>query len=479
MPPMAESMSLLPSALDDRVPPIGAVSPHERTLRLNWLAAVERSPGGAPLIWPELVARQGRSVRIVDVREADELIGPLGHIPGIDWIPRDRVTSLAQRLDRDAKIVLVSRAGERSGPLAKELEQLGMRFVASMVGGMVSWRYLGYHTTRDPGVLGRRDVLREIVPPGPGERPLSIGAVEAHVGDPQSIRWMKLAGLLLHGRQSCVDGRDEMGVIGTPGGDSGELLLALAALEQVTGQRLSPVQIAALFTRRIEALGRFYLHGDVHASNALIASMRQDHRLDTAILNVHESAEWRRFFGSPPSHVRDIVLEHILRAEHLGCGHLRLAMQSPDVYGARSELVKEVVRSFFRARWSGATEPEFEVLPGGHEEGAVVNVRIDAELRSFTPIPLVSPTANGTQMFVNHPQVSAHHREELAHFLAMQDDVASVSHAHVEPLAQVMNEIADRQLAATLGRLAKGLPVYDVVFGARGSFHVTPRGQVS
>ena len=354
-----------------------------------------------------------------------------------------------------------------------------MRFVASMIGGMVSWRYLGYQTSRDPAILARRDQLREITATGPVERPLSIGAVEAHVGDPQSIRWMKLAGLLLHGRQSCVDGRDEMGVIGTPGGDSGELLLGLAALEEVTGQRLSPVQVAALFARRIEALGRFYMHSDVHTSNHLIASLRQDHRLDTAIASVHEAPEWRRFFLKPPPHVRDILLEHVLRAEHIGCGHLRLAMQTPEAYGARPELVKELLRSFFRARWGGATEPEFEVLPGGHEEGAVVNVRVETELRSFTPIPLVSPSANGTQMFVNHPQVSAHHREELGHFLAMQDDVASVSPAHVEPLVRVMSEIADRQLGATLGRLAKGLPVYDVVFGARGSFHVTPRGHVS
>lgn len=476
---MAQTLSLAPSPHDDRIPPVGAVSAAERMLRLNWLSALERSLSGSPLVWPELVARQGRSVRIVDVREADELVGPLGHIPGADWVPRDRVPSLVERLDRDAKIVLVSRAGERSGPLAKELEDKGMRFVASMIGGMVSWRYLGYQTSRDPGILARRDQLREITVGTNGERPLSIGAVEAHVGDPQSLRWMKLAGLMLHGRQSCVDGRDEMGVIGTPGGDSGELLLALAALEDVTGTRLSPVQVAAIFDRRLEAIGRFYLHGDVHASNHLIASMREDHRLDTTLATVFEAAEWRRFFASPPTHVRDIVLEHVLRAEHVGCGHLRLAMQTPDAYGARPELAREVLRSFFRARWRGATEPEYEVLPGGHEEGAVVNVLLETELRGFTPVPLVSPTANGTQMFVNHPQVSAHHREELAHFLAMQDDVAAVSHAHVEALVRVMSEIAERQLAATLGRLAKGLPIYDVVFGARGSFHVTPRGHVA
>ena len=62
--------------VDDRIPPIGVVSQAERMLRTNWVATLERSTGGAPLVWPEFVARQGRSVRIIDVREADEFVAP-------------------------------------------------------------------------------------------------------------------------------------------------------------------------------------------------------------------------------------------------------------------------------------------------------------------------------------------------------------------------------------------------------------------
>lgn len=123
------------SNLDKLLPPIGSVPPAERMLRANWLGAVERSPSGKPLLWPEFVARQGRSVHIVDVREPEELVGPLGHIPGSEWVPPDRVPSLVERLGKDAVVVLVSRAGERSAPLAAKLEELGMPFVGSMVGG--------------------------------------------------------------------------------------------------------------------------------------------------------------------------------------------------------------------------------------------------------------------------------------------------------------------------------------------------------
>lgn len=464
--------------LDDRIPPIGAVSAAERMLRTNWVSTLERSPNGAPLLWPEFVARQGRSVRIVDVREAGELVGPLGHIPGADWVPKDRARSLVERLDRDAKVVLVSRAGVRSEPLAKELEEAGMRFVASMMGGMVSWKYLGFHTTRDPAILSRRDVLRESAPIRVAEKPLSLAAIEAHIGDPDSVRWMKLAALHLHGRLSCVDGRDETGVIGTPGGDSGEILLALAAVERVTGQKLSPLTVREVFARRLETFGRFYLHGDVKASNELIKAIRADRRFETAVAGISETLQWRRFLEDPPTHLRDALLDHMVMPAHVGCGHLRLAMTMADTYGARPELVRSVLRAFVSARWAGALDAEYTILPGFHEEAAVVRVSVDEELRSFTRIPLVSPTASGTQMFVAHPQVADHLRRELAHFLVRLDGVLELGPEHVEPLLTEMRTLGDLQLGATLGQLAEGLPIYDVVFGRRGSFHVEQAGIV-
>jgi hypothetical protein len=80
-----------------------------------------------------------------------------------------------------------------------------MPFVGSMVGGIVAWRYLGYATTRDAAILARRDVVRPHVELPAHHGLLSLADVEAHVGDPASVRWMKLAAILLHGRQSCVD----------------------------------------------------------------------------------------------------------------------------------------------------------------------------------------------------------------------------------------------------------------------------------
>lgn len=464
---------------EPRIPAIGEGTPEERMLRANWLSNLERSPNGFPLLWPEFVGRQGRSVRIVDVREPDELVGPLGHIAGCDWIPRERVHTLADRLDRDAKVVLVSRAGERSGPLAHELETRGMRFVASMIGGMVTWRSLGFAISRDHAILARHDVLRDISPVEPRPGPLSIEAVREHIGDAHSVRWAKMASLLLHGRLSCVDGRDETGVIGTPGGDAGELLLALTALERVTGEALRPRDVTELLRRRVDTFGRFYLHGDVHAANELIKAIRADARFDEALEGVFEPMTWRRFFEEPPAAIRELLLEYMVQPAHIGCGHLKLMIQDGVRYGARPELVREVLRSFNRLRWGGAPETEFVPLPGGHAEGAVVNVRVRGDLRSYTPIPLVAPRGPGTQMFVNHPQVASRLRVEMAGFLVEQGDLTHASGERCDALLEEMEAIASAQMALTLGRLARGLPIYDVTFGRHGELTVEHVGAVS
>lgn len=287
-----------------------------------------------------------------------------------------------------------------------------------------------------------------------------------------------MAAILLHGRQSCVDGRDETAVVGTPGGDAGELLLGLASIEHVTGEKLTPLQIRTILGRRLETLGRFYLHGDVTAGNALIASMRNDRRLDSALSQISESMQWRRFFASPPVHVREVVLEHALVPAHIGCGHLRLMATKPDVYGARPELVFGLLEAFFRARWEGSIDADFTVLPGGHEEGAVLDVRLDDELRAFTQVPLISPLAQGTQTFVSHPEVASYLRNDIAHFLSRQSDALRVESKHADPVAKLMDELAGKQTSATLGTLAAGLPIYRVTFGRGGSFHVAESGHV-
>ena len=460
------------------IPPIGVLPQAERMFRVNWAANLDRSPSGVPLHEAEFVARQGRGVRIVDVREGEELLGPLGHIPGCDWIPRDRAMSLRERLSPFTPVILVSRGGERAADLAHALEKAGMRMVAALRGGMIGWRALGFASVRDDSLLSRRDVLV----PAPPEQvrepgPLSTPEIESHVGDPRSVRWVKLAAILLHGRQACVDGRDDSSVVGTPGGDAGEFMLGLAAVERVLGRALTRAVVTKLLRRRLDTFGRFYMHTDIGAGNRFIAALRSDSRLTNAIGTTFEALEWRQWLSEPPVEARPALLEHFCEPGHMGCGHLRLMLTNPEQYEVRSALVLDFLRAFFSTRWAGAPEMENVVLPGGHQEGAVVNVRVEGELHAYSWVPLLSPAYAGTQMFVNHPQVSAFLRRELAAFLSEQEDLWGQALDGAELLG-ALEGIAGKQMGATLGHLAKGLPIYDLTFLRDGGKRVEAVGVV-
>jgi len=465
------------------IPPIGDLPQTERLFRVNWVDALYRSPKGVPLHDVPFVAGLGRAVHFIDVRTEGELTGPLGHIPGSSWVPLENAESIADRLSPFTPIVLLSRGGERAGDLALELEKLGMRLVSSLDGGVHAWKAMGYFTSRDPGILAKKDVLRR-------EEPWPVVDVRVHLdeetlgealGDPLSTRFVKMAALLLHSRQSCVDGRDDAGVIGTPGGDAGELLLALAAIEKLSGQTISDDDVKTILHRRIDVFGRFYLHSDVGTLNTLIATMRKDARLDETIANVRETFEWRRFWRSPPHDVRHILMEHLLVPDHVGCGHIKLSMKESGDYGARAELGRALLRAFFELRWEGVDDAEYVPLGGGHQEGAVVNVRVAGELRPHTFVPLVSPWCGGSQMFVNHPQVADFFRQELVAFLTSNDLRAACKSLPVvdeAALLATVRALGTQQLMATLSRLAKGLPIFDVTFTGPGEVTVARAGTV-
>lgn len=467
-------------AEDPRIPPIGSISQTERMFRVSWVEN-QWLEGGRPFVAADFVARQGQHVRLLDLRPVEEMPGALGYIPGVDWVPQAELDAQLAQLGADDPIVLISRSGYRAGECARVLaEQRGFRFVAAMHGGMWAWRDLGFATSRDEAVLTRRGRLRVIGPAQWEARKaeLTLAEVEEHLGDPLATRWLKLAALLVHGRASCVDGRDATGVLGTPGGDAGEFALALASVEAVTGRPLTTAQIEALLARRVAAFGRFYIHSDVHAANTMIKSMRADRRLDRALERVFESLEWRRFFREPPAEVRELVLEHLLQPAHLGCGHLRLMLQDPDRYGVRRALVTDVLRTIFRTRWSGEIDIEVTVLPGGHAEGGVLSVVLEDGVAAFSRIPLVSPAAAGTQLFVSHPQVAAFLRAEQSTFLARQRDVVDLGAGAAADLVRVFAEIGARQAGATLGALAGGLPVFEARFASERLTSVRVVGRV-
>lgn len=77
--------------------------------------------------------------RLIDVREPNELAGPLGAVDGAENMPLLSLVGQARNFDKDTPVVLLCRSGRRSGIAADALRNVGVKNVASIEGGMLAW----------------------------------------------------------------------------------------------------------------------------------------------------------------------------------------------------------------------------------------------------------------------------------------------------------------------------------------------------
>lgn len=102
-------------------------------------APVVTSAAGVPELPAEWFAQAPRGFTVIDVREPDEFLGELGHLPGAELVPLSTLAARAESLPRDRPILTVCRSGGRSGKAAMLLLQHGFTRVASLRGGMLDW----------------------------------------------------------------------------------------------------------------------------------------------------------------------------------------------------------------------------------------------------------------------------------------------------------------------------------------------------
>ena len=467
--------------------PLSDLSDPDVLLREKWEAVRRLDADGTPVLAPDFVAEAGPRVWVIDVRGEGEYNGPTGHIPGVSRMPIERIATVAERLPAYTPVVLVCDDGSRSAIAARSLAALGMTTVAAMSGGMEQWRSVGFAAARDDATMGP-----ELQKPAPGHgsdgRALAVhqsgphltkDAIAEHLGDPAKVRRQKLAAILLANQTSCVDGREDRAIIGTPGGDAGELVLGLAAVEQVSGQEVSAGHMRAITRLFADTFGGIYLHTDNTALNRLVRSLRGDSRLETAVAQLHTIRQWETFLRRPPRELREALLDHLTEPAHVGCGHLKLAMTDPDAYGVRPGVIVAFFRTFYTQLWEGAPDFEWVVLGGVHKEGAVVNVTLEGELWPFSLVPMVAPSIGGVQMFVNHPEVVAYYREQTSQFFSTDaTHLLPVGKGDAKKLAEVVPELGGNQALATLKALAAGLPLFGVRFGRDGKAEVSEEGTI-
>jgi sulfur dioxygenase len=140
-------MNALKLPLPDRVQEV--LQPNQSALdddalgfpTLAQLSEVRQMP---PEVLQRLLARRPPPL-VIDVREQAEFRGELGHVPGATLIPLGTLAARAAELEhgKDARIVVVCRAGVRSSTAAAILTSLGFEDVSNLKGGMLAWRDLG------------------------------------------------------------------------------------------------------------------------------------------------------------------------------------------------------------------------------------------------------------------------------------------------------------------------------------------------
>jgi hydroxyacylglutathione hydrolase len=116
---------------------------------MNDLHALSNAhPAGFREIPPEGAAPNLASFRLVDCREPDEFVGPLGHVAGSELVPMGRVLQAAAGWDRSQPVLLICRSGARSGHVCGALAQMGFSEAYNLIGGMLVWNELGLPVER-------------------------------------------------------------------------------------------------------------------------------------------------------------------------------------------------------------------------------------------------------------------------------------------------------------------------------------------
>jgi hydroxyacylglutathione hydrolase len=91
---------------------------------------------------PREVAQKKNQVVLIDVRQAEEFSGDLGHIPGSKLVTLDTLPEEMHQVPKDKTVVFVCRSGGRSARAAAYALEQGYEQVYNLKGGMILWNEL-------------------------------------------------------------------------------------------------------------------------------------------------------------------------------------------------------------------------------------------------------------------------------------------------------------------------------------------------
>jgi len=268
---------------------------------------------------------------------------------------------------------------------------------------------------------------------------------------------------------SNVDGRINHPVLGAMGGDAGEFILALNAFETVLDKPLTEFQVASMFSDYLLHVNKnqFLLQTDMMALTTLCRSIKfclPNDRVDM-----------------PTMEMIPVLRKELLKADHLGCSHLKHIVQDPAGFHTRRELVMMFLTSYYNLLWGvpintmaapvkmlARSKLKLQVLNGPHTEGAVVHVNTTHCSERF--VPMLLPEYGKVSVGISHVDAARQLRKATATFL--NDQAKKMGFSHPEQtdgyfereLLFRMNDIADRQFDKAREMDGGMTPVYTLKY---------------
>eukprot|EP00750_Incisomonas_marina_P021727 INCI4652.1.p1 GENE.INCI4652.1~~INCI4652.1.p1 ORF type:complete len:308 (+),score=56.71 INCI4652.1:271-1194(+) len=208
----------------------------------------------------------------------------------------------------------------------------------------------------------------EPMAPFPGTRGrqhpnIDQAGLRALVGEPTTLRNVEVT----KHHFSCCDGRSSDEILGTWGGDAGEIMLAIAVWEDLAGRNLTAGEVAKYVKYFLTYTKQEFVY--IHTDTVAFGWLEQE--LGVIPLDITR----------PPSGLQDAILETLIRPEAIGCVHLRSLVTHSATYGVRRELVEMFLQAFHRTLWD-TNNPTlgrkivYYILsaPSTHREAAWVDV---------------------------------------------------------------------------------------------------------
>lgn len=180
----------------------------------------------------------------------------------------------------------------------------------------------------------------------------------------------------------CWDGRSQLAVIGTPGGDVAEFIIGLSVVERGKSLRaaFTKDQVMTYLFNFLSTRDHFYAHTDANSLKLLSEATGIEDPLNPK--NLEEIRRVVRFSSYP---------------DHIGCTHLKKLLLD-RAYGVRPMLVKNVIEALMEIYLDKSNPMQhkivYEVMDGyPQEEKAIVNIMSpDPATATETPLPTTSPS---------------------------------------------------------------------------------------